>query len=195
MGGGHETAWGHFQGISPNCKNLLIINFDAHYDMRPLIDGQWGSSGTPFTQIAEFCKKENNSFDYMCIGIQERSNTESICKRAEQWNVKTISAETIHSKGLASTLSLLDETIASYDGVYLSVCMDVFAQTYAPGVSAPQALGLKPWQVIPLIRKIVASKKVISADFVELCPPFDQDNQTARLVASLILEFCIIGSQ
>jgi formiminoglutamase len=54
LGGGHELAWGHYQGIArayPD-KHLGIINFDAHFDMRPLLPEQHGSSGTSFLQIA-----------------------------------------------------------------------------------------------------------------------------------------------
>ena len=55
IGGGHELAWGHYQGIADAFpqKNLGIINFDAHFDMRPLLAYDQGSSGTPFLQIAK----------------------------------------------------------------------------------------------------------------------------------------------
>ena len=39
IGGGHEVAWGHYQGISkvyPPERHLGIINFDAHFDMHPM---------------------------------------------------------------------------------------------------------------------------------------------------------------
>lgn len=191
LGGGHETAWGHFQGFTKEQKeSLLIINFDAHYDMRPMNEKKEGSSGTPFLQIAESCKKEKLPFNYLCIGIQGLSNTASLFKTAEQHDVKTIFADTLHNDGIISSLDVLSQELAKYDHIYLSVCMDVFAQAYAPGVSAPQALGLTPWQVLPLLRKIIRSKNILSADFVELCPAFDRDAQTARLLSALLMECC-----
>ena len=38
IGGGHEIAWGHYQGIasSEHRDKLRIINFDAHFDLRAL---------------------------------------------------------------------------------------------------------------------------------------------------------------
>ena len=188
LGGGHETAWGHFQGIAPHSKNTLIVNFDAHYDLRPLIDDRWGSSGSPFYQIAEFCKTEKRPFHYLCIGVQGSSNTDSLLKRAAELHVHSVMADTLHTEGLASTQTLLSKLLDQHDSVYLSICLDVFAHAYAPGVSAPQALGLTPWQVLPLLRKIVSSGKLRSADVVELCPALDQDSQTAKLGASLIWE-------
>ena len=50
IGGGHEIAWGHYQGIasSEHRDKLRIINFDAHFDLRALEKPGKGSSGTPF---------------------------------------------------------------------------------------------------------------------------------------------------
>lgn len=190
LGGGHETAWGHFQGIASVHKAPLIINFDAHYDMRPLVDGKWGSSGTPFLQIANFCEREKRPFQYLCIGVQSAANTDSLRKTAAHYKVHTVLADTLHGEGVSSTQALVKKALAACDSVYLSVCMDVFAQSCAPGVSAPQALGLTPWQVVPILRQIVQSGKLVSADFVELCPSHDQDFQTSKLGASLIWEVC-----
>src|SRR5262249_20635154 len=49
LGGGHETAYGHYLGYVYANKKVGIINLDAHLDVRPLIDGQ-GHSGSPFRQ-------------------------------------------------------------------------------------------------------------------------------------------------
>lgn len=80
LGGGHETAWGHYQGIAAAYPqiNLGIINFDAHFDLRPLLKNDQGSSGTPFFQIANARKKNHLPFDYFVIGIQEAANTKSL---------------------------------------------------------------------------------------------------------------------
>ena len=54
LGGGHEVAWGSFQGIVRACSDrerILIVNFDAHFDLRD--PAHVHSSGTPFAQIAE----------------------------------------------------------------------------------------------------------------------------------------------
>jgi Arginase/agmatinase/formimionoglutamate hydrolase, arginase family len=61
LGGGHELAWGHYQGIARTHPNtsLGIINFDAHFDMRPLISNQQGSSGTPFYKSHSHTNRHN----------------------------------------------------------------------------------------------------------------------------------------
>ena len=52
LGGGHETAYGHFLGHVHAQRRVAILNWDAHPDVRPMDDSQ-GSSGTPFRQALE----------------------------------------------------------------------------------------------------------------------------------------------
>uniref|UniRef100_UPI003593EDE4 arginase family protein n=1 Tax=Aquiflexum sp. TaxID=1872584 RepID=UPI003593EDE4 len=48
LGGGHDLALAHGRGIfkqvKAKCEKLGIINLDAHFDLRPLVDGK-GHSG------------------------------------------------------------------------------------------------------------------------------------------------------
>ncbi|MDX1548872.1 MAG: arginase family protein, partial [Rhodothermales bacterium] len=52
LGGGHETAFGHFLGYAEAGRAVSILNVDAHADVRPLRDGR-GHSGSPFRQALE----------------------------------------------------------------------------------------------------------------------------------------------
>ena len=49
IGGGHETSYGHFQGYVRAGKEVEILNWDAHPDVRELKQNQ-GHSGSPFRQ-------------------------------------------------------------------------------------------------------------------------------------------------
>ncbi|MBL4817945.1 MAG: formimidoylglutamase [Deltaproteobacteria bacterium] len=187
IGGGHEIAWGHFQGISRylGSKNCGIINFDAHFDLRPLIDNKLGSSGTPFLQIAKERQNKNLDFDYLVLGIQPASNSNALFQTAKELNVKFVLAENFERE----SLDQIDAILSRHEYIYLSICLDVFAKTDAPGVSAPQALGLSPERVKPLLRRIKQSGKVIALDIAELAPAYDIDNKTAKLAASLTADW------
>ena len=52
LGGGHETAYGHFLAYARRGRRIHILNWDAHPDVRPLVDGR-GHSGSPFRQALE----------------------------------------------------------------------------------------------------------------------------------------------
>lgn len=189
LGGGHEVAWGHYQGIIKEHRpeTITIVNFDAHLDMRPYT-GQ-STSGTPFRQIASYLDDQSKPFHYMCIGLQPSGNTPSLLDTAKAYEVDTVLAEQIHMTGIESTFHKLEALVESNRKIYVTVCMDVFASPFAPGVSAPQPLGLTPWQVIPLLRYLANSGNVISLDFAELAPNYDLNSVTAKLAASLIFDF------
>lgn len=190
LGGGHEVAWGHFQGLAkafPDAK-IGIINIDAHFDLRPMHDDK-GTSGTPFLQIANFCKQHNTPFNYLCYGIQKAGNTTSLFQTAEAMKVKYILADDIQLNTDVTALDEITDFLSTQDLIYLTVCLDVFSAAVAPGVSAPQSLGLYPWHVIPLLQHIANSGKVVSFDIAELAPRLDRDNMTAQLAAHLILKY------
>lgn len=187
IGGGHELSWGQFQGLAlanPEAS-YSIVNFDAHYDLRPLLEGGRGSSGTSFRQIADYCRRNNLEFDYTCIGVQRISNTTQLFEEARSLKVNSIFADQVMIKP-QEIYDAITEIISKDKPIYLSLCLDVFAAPFAPGVSAPQPLGLYPWQVVPIINHLIKSGKVATIGVAELAPPYDQDNRTARLAAQII---------
>src|SRR3989338_8911332 len=184
IGGGHETAYGHFLGISQflKNKNCGIINFDAHFDLRPLLKNKFGTSGTPFLQIALERQAKKLDFDYLVLGIQPFSNSQALFEQARNLGVFHVLAENLEQQASIQIKQILDR----HEFIYLSICLDFFAEAFAPGVSAPQALGLFPQQILPLLKQIKHSQKIVSIDIVELAPAYDRQNSTAKLAASLM---------
>lgn len=191
LGGGHEIAWAHYQGLvkSLTKESIGVINFDAHFDLRPMIEGNQGSSGTSFSQISNSCFQKGMPFNYLCLGIQSTSNTEALFKKAKELNVKFATAEEFYLKPLEQIENQVREFIEGCQKLYVTVCLDVFAAAFAPGVSAPQALGLNPWHVIRLLKLIASSEKVVGFDIAELSPIYDRDDMTANLAAGLVFHF------
>jgi formiminoglutamase len=191
IGGGHEVSWGTYQGIAkiyPPERHLGIINFDAHFDMHPMQPSNRGSATTTFYQIAEFHKENNRHLDYNCIGIQPAGNIRQAFDIAKQFNVKHILADELHQGQQEKSFDFIDRIIDENQSIYLSMSLDVFSPAFAPGVSTIQPLGLNPWHVIPLMRQVAASGKVICYDIAEHVPRYDIDHRTAKLAATLIYE-------
>jgi len=190
LGGGHEVAFGHYNGLlnyllkSNNEPNIGIVNFDAHFDLRPYPSG--GTSGTMFRQIADLCKYRDIDYSYFCIGIQKRGNTVELFKTADSLGVNYVLAKDIADSDSWNVIEKIDDFMKSKDYIYITICTDVFSSAFAPGVSAPQPLGLDPEKVLKLIKYILKSNKVISFDIAEVSPRFDKDNTTANLASTLI---------
>jgi formiminoglutamase len=196
LGGGHEIAFGHYTGILDylNKNNINpkigIINFDAHFDLRPYPNG--GSSGTMFRQIADVCENRNLKYSYLCIGVQKHSNTIDLFKTADNLGAEYILAKEIEGNDNWNVFEKLDTFIKFQDKIYITICSDVFSSAFAPGVSSSQPLGLDPERVLNFLKYILKSNKVISFDIAEVSPRFDQDNVTANLASVLI--FSIVNS-
>lgn len=190
IGGGHEIAWGHYQGIALQypTQRLGIINFDTHFDMRPVLDNDQGTSGTPFMQIASSHEANKRQLDYNCIGIQEYGNSSQLFRTAMQYQAHILLADDLQNTHTTQTDAFIARVVQDNQHLYVSLCLDVFAAAYAPGVSASQAFGLTPWQVVPLLRQLSASGKVASYDIAELAPPYDMDGRTAKLAANFVYE-------
>lgn len=195
FGGGHEIAWGSFQGLIPTLEQfpkLGIVNFDAHLDLRRPEPA--GSSGTPFRQIAEWCNHHQQAFHYLVVGANRSANTSALWHFAEQQQVAWIEDVSAETAPLTECYAHLDHFLAQVDALYITVCMDVFNAAYAPGVSAPAAIGLSPGRFMYLFRHLLKlaqrhQKPVLLLDIAELNPLYDRDHQTAKLAARIVWEY------
>ena len=188
MGGGHDIAYGTYNGILSYAKTqskdpkIGIISFDAHFDMREYDKG--ANSGTMFYQIANDCKRDGIKFDYNVIGIQRFSNTKRLFDRAKSFGVTYYLAEDILKLSDLNITPILERN----DYIHLTICTDVFHITCAPGVSAPQTFGIWPNQAIGLINAVAKTKKNLTLEVAEISPRYDYDDRTSRLIANLIYQ-------
>lgn len=191
FGGGHEMAYGHERGIRRSMRpeqQLGIINFDAHFDLRE--PGEEGvSSGTGFWQMAQDRRSAGMPFHYLALGIQQHSNTRRLFDTAEKLGAEYLPASLFQPKYHDQLVDAIQAFIGRNDRIYLTVCLDVFAASYAPGVSATAYNGLVPDALfLDCFRTVLRSGKLAGVDIAELNPSLDIDNRTAKLAASLVFE-------
>jgi formiminoglutamase len=195
LGGGHEVAWGTYSGLRLHqqreaeieatpliARKLLIINFDAHFDLR---QKRPANSGTPFDQIALDCAERGVPFNYACFGISDLSNTASLFAHAERLGVHYVFDVDMQEAQLPQRLNELQQLLDAADDVYLTIDLDVLPAAAAPGVSAPAALGVPLSVIEAMVLRVRASGKLRVADIAEYNPMFDQDKRTARAAARL----------
>lgn len=188
LGGGHEIAYPHFMGIKlahPE-KRIGVINFDAHFDLRPVQEKIGPTSGTGFWQMS----REQYDFRYMVIGLQKRGNTRRLFDLASDLNVQVITQEDLEETDASDQHRALDIFVDSVDLVYVTICMDVFSAAYAPGVSAVSHNGVIPdRRFLGLLKKLKNCGKVVGLDIAEVNPEYDIDNRTSKLAASFLFEW------
>ncbi|ASW02446.1 formimidoylglutamase [Paraburkholderia aromaticivorans] len=195
FGGGHEVAWGTYSGLRLHqqretendatllmSRKLLIINFDAHFDLR---QKRPANSGTPFDQIALDCAQRGVPFNYACFGISDLSNTASLFAHAERLGVHYVFDVDMQEAQLPQRLNELQKLLDAADDVYLTIDLDVLPAATAPGVSAPAALGVPLSVIEAMVLRVRASGKLRAADIAEYNPSLDQDRRTGRAAARL----------
>ena len=190
IGGGHDIALGHYRGIakylienSPKSK-IGIINFDAHFDLRAVVDS--GNSGTPFNEISIEAYGKGQEFLYMCLGIQRAANTVELFNKAHELKVDYVMAESMIYSHIETIKARVRQFVSSCDQLYVTIDLDGFSSAFAPGVSAPSPMGFAPDMVLALLHDIIQSGKLLSLDIAELNPQYDVDHSTARLAARII---------
>ncbi|MBP3957384.1 formimidoylglutamase [Gemmata sp. G18] len=188
LGGGHETAWGTYQGLVSfrSDVNIGIINVDAHFDLR---DDEPGNSGTPFRQMADWCQAHGRWFGYMALGISVPSNTRALFDRACALNACWRLDQSLVPWNLGRVLADVTAFAGSADYLYLSIDLDVLSGAVMPAVSAPAARGVALESVEEILTAVRDTGKLLVVDIVELNPLHDINGQSARLAARLVWHF------
>lgn len=177
LGGGHETAFGHFLGYAEAGLDVSIMNWDAHPDVRPLKEGK-GHSGSPFRQALEHpsgrCK------GYRVAGLQPSS-------------VAHPHLEYLYANGHGFawidelSLAAVEEILAEAESrTFVSFDLDTVDSAAAPGVSAPSIGGLPAPLWLAAAELAGVNPQVHSIDVVELNPTLDPDGLTAKLAARTV---------
>jgi formiminoglutamase len=187
LGGGHETAYGHYLGYVAAGKNVGIVNIDAHLDVRPFASGN-GNSGTPFRQALEHPTRPLPGNRYVCLGAQPHAVSRSHYHYLQQrGSVVRWCSEIKGSFSQHFTREV--ERLASAGPVHVTIDADAVQQADVPGVSAPNPVGLAGAEVASCARLAGRSATVSSMDLVEINPEYDRDGQSARWAALLVWNF------
>ena len=74
--------------------------------------------------------------------------------------------------------------------IYLSVDIDGFDPSVAPGTGNPEPLGIAVDDFVALLSTLRGAR-VVGGDIVEVSPPFDPGGQTSVLAAWLVREMIL----
>lgn len=189
LGGGHETAYGHYLGYATLGRPVGIINLDAHLDVRPCLDGR-GHSGSPFRQAFEHPTHPLRGDRYVCLGAQPASVSRQHWSDVQARGGVVCWAGEVE-EALAAHFRRESIRLAADGAVYVTVDADVVRAADVPGVSAPNPLGLSGAEVAACARLAGRSPHVASFDLVEINPHFDRDEQSSRWAALVVWNFLI----
>jgi len=189
LGGGHDLTFGGVRGWAREAGGAIGgITLDAHFDVRKIVDGVI-TSGSPFRNILD-------KIDTICgerfveIGGNGLVNTREHFEYLIGKKARLFSLSQARRQGMGSVVEkALQIAGEGGDTVFCSIDLDVIAQAFAPGVSAPSPEGFTPEEATLAAYRFGLYPKTGYFDIMELNPNFDQDGRTARLATALILHF------
>lgn len=181
VGGGHETAFGHFLGYVAVEETVRIVNIDAHLDVRELV-AAGGHSGSPFREALEH--PSQRCAGYTVMGVEPHT-----CAAEHRDFVERVHSGRCIFRS-ATTVSEIDSVVqGASEPTLVSFDLDAVDESAAPGVSAPSVPGLSVDLWLYAAWSAGLNPAVHSFDLVECNPVCDIDNRTARLGALTIWHF------
>lgn len=182
LGGGNDVAYADCAGLAKAVASVLAINVDAHFDVRA---DEISNSGTPYRQLLE-------EGYVMGPNLYEVGNVPMVNSPiyhdylvAKKANI--IDLDRVQARGLPAIFQTILENDAPF--IFWGLDMDVVRASDAPGVSAPNPIGLSGYDFHQLGTIAGHDPRSRIFEITEVNPDYDLDGRTARLAAATIYQF------
>ncbi|MBN2058499.1 MAG: agmatinase [Candidatus Saganbacteria bacterium] len=170
LGGEHSITSAAVKTCAQKFKNLSVLQFDAHADLRDKYQGRKDSHACAIRRVLEICPAVQ-------VGIR------SISKEEYDWAEKSGQLKKMH---LARKIEPVDKIEAQLSqNVYITIDVDVFDPSIIPSTGTPEPGGMLWYEVLDILKGVCATKNVVGFDVVELSPKkgdIVSDFTAARLV-------------
>ncbi len=160
FGGEHSITSGCIRPFIKKYKNICIIHFDAHADLRDSYQNNKFSHASAIRRCLDYKNVSVISFGIRNISLKEMNYLKKNNKRLNifwasdknKWNLNKI------------------KKLIRKKNVYLTFDVDAFDQSIMPATGTPEPGGLFWYETLNLIKIIFKNSNVIGADINELAP-------------------------
>ena len=162
-----------------------LFQFDSHSDTWDSYFGGYKyTHGTPFRRAIE----ENliNPKKYVMLGIRGSLYDPDDMKWAKEQGVTIITIDEYYKIGFEKSIKIVKDVLGDSPS-YLTFDIDGIDPTYAPGTGTPEVGGFNVREAQLIIREL-NQINFIGADVVEVSPPFDVNNMTSLVGATIAFE-------
>lgn len=179
LGGDHSInipCINAFDGHGP----IHVVQFDAHLDFVDERHGVRFGHGNPMRRAAEK--------DYVTgltqLGIRNVSSTaKEGYEDARRMGSDILSVRQIRKLGVDAVL----ERVPAGVDYYITIDIDGFDPSIAPGTGTPSHGGFLYYDVLELLDGLSKRGRVVGVDLVEVAPDYDHSGTTAILAAQVLL--------
>jgi agmatinase len=190
LGGDHSVALGELRAQASVHGPVALIVLDAHADTWEDYYGERLFHGTVLRRAAEEGLLEPERS--LIAGLRGSLYAADDLEQALVLGFELQSIEELQG-GPAAFAARVRERIGSAPA-FLGVDIDVVDPSGAPGTGTPEVGGLSSGELLALLRAL-AGVRVVGADVVEVCPPYDSPGQiTALLAANVAYEMLALAA-
>jgi agmatinase len=176
LGGEHTASLGGFRGVKRVHPDAVILQIDAHLDMRPDYEGQALTHATWLHHVGQ-------EFGFAIVhqvGLRSGDRLEwDTARRKTAWSSTDLS---------------LPPSVRAMIGdkpLYVSVDIDVLDPAHAPGTGCPEPGGVTFRELATFVYSL-EGLRVVALDVMEVSPDLDAANITAAAAAKLVREAILL---
>lgn len=176
LGGEHTCSLGGFRGIRRVYQDAVILQMDAHLDLRPSYEGHEFTHATWLNHVGQ-----EFGFDVVHqVGLRSGDRAE--------W--QTARLQTGWSSPDLNLPAAVRERIGDRP-VYVSIDIDVLDPAHAPGTGCPEPGGVTFRELASFLYDL-EGLNVVGLDIMEVAPELEASNITAAAGAKLVREAILL---
>jgi agmatinase len=174
----HDPVMAAYSGQEP----LHIVHFDAHLDFVDERHGVRRGHGNPLRRSSE--KAWVTGMTQLGIRNVSSSNRQDY-DDARAAGSKIFSVRDARRLGTEGVLA----EIPKVDRYYVTIDIDGFDPSIAPGTGTPSHGGFLYYEVLEILQGLVKMGDIVGVDLVEVAPDYDSGDITTTLAAQLLMNF------
>lgn len=189
LGGDHSITYPAASAVSEvhRPRRMGMVHFDAHADTAADLWGALASHGTPMRRLIEEGWIDGRNF--VQVGLRGYWPDEATFAWMHEKGLRWHRMVEIEERGAEAVVAdAITEALDGPDVIYLSIDIDVLDPSVAPGTGTPEPGGLLARELLRAVRQIVSHVELVGMDVVEVSPPYDHGEDTARVANRCVLE-------
>ncbi|PSL20040.1 agmatinase [Shimia abyssi] len=160
--------------------DIHILQIDAHLDFVDERHGVRHGHGNPMRRAAE----KGYVTGLTQVGIRNVSSTaKEGYADARDMGSDILSVRQARTLGPAGVIDRIPDGAR----VYVTIDIDAFCPSIAPGTGTPSHGGFLYYDVLEMLQALAQRHEVVGIDLVEVAPDYDQTGSTAILAAQVLL--------
>ncbi|MDR0392105.1 MAG: agmatinase [Planctomycetaceae bacterium] len=175
LGGEHSITPPIVSCASELYDEISVLQFDAHADLRDSYTGTKYSHGSAMRRVLEYTQ------NLVQVGIRSFSEEEA---QYYPDRIKQFITPALLVRDYSFCLDQILHKLS--DQIYITIDIDVFDPSFAPGTGTPEPGGLSWREVTDILRRVCEAKNVVGVDIVEVAPLGGNNVITEFMAARLV---------